>query len=96
MRSGSGNQLSHDICVFGLGLTFHRHTYPGYVKFHKHHGQGRQDEKSQKQLLESDIVFTTYATVAAELRGGRGVLRCVRWFRIVLDEGLTYDAPIAC
>ncbi|KAK4196327.1 SNF2 family N-terminal domain-containing protein [Triangularia verruculosa] len=63
-----------------------KHTYPGYVTFHKHHGQGRQDDRSQRQLLESDVVLTTYATVAAELRQGQSILRCIDWFRIVLDE----------
>jgi SWI/SNF-related matrix-associated actin-dependent regulator of chromatin subfamily A3 len=73
----------------GVELTFLRHTYPGYIKFHKHHGQGREDEESQKGLLNSDIVFTTYATVAAEARKARSVLGCISWFRIVLDEGLS-------
>ncbi|VBB81747.1 Putative protein of unknown function [Podospora comata] len=63
-----------------------KHTYPGYITWHKHHGQGRQDDRSRKQLLESDVVLTTYATVAAELRKGQAVLRFIDWFRIVLDE----------
>jgi len=78
----------------GIRLTCPRHTYPGSIRFHKHHGQGRQDHESQKQLLTSDIVFTTYATVAAEARGAQSILGCIEWFRIVLDEGLSLATRI--
>lgn len=77
-----------------VNLNF-RHTYPGSITFHKHHGQGRQEENSQKHLLGNDIVFTTYATLATELRKGRsGILRCIHWFRVVLDEGLFHYSTI--
>jgi hypothetical protein len=38
-------------------------------------------------LLEKDIVFTTFATAAAEYKQGQSPLSKVHWFRIVLDEG---------
>ncbi|KAK3936464.1 SNF2 family N-terminal domain-containing protein [Diplogelasinospora grovesii] len=66
-----------------------KHTYPGALTFHKHHGQGRQHD--EQKLLERTIVFTTYATVATELCRGRSMLGRVHWFRIVLDEGKTHD-----
>jgi SNF2 family DNA or RNA helicase len=61
-----------------------RHTYPGDLTLHKHHGQGR--ESDAHKLYSSDIVLTTYATVASEFCRGRSALAKVRWFRIVLDE----------
>ncbi|KAH6845784.1 SNF2 family N-terminal domain-containing protein [Chaetomium sp. MPI-CAGE-AT-0009] len=63
-----------------------KHTYSGYLTFHKHHGQGRQDEGSRGKLLKSDIVLTTYATIASEFRRNGVILGHIQWFRIVLDE----------
>ncbi|KAI0192373.1 putative helicase, partial [Xylaria flabelliformis] len=37
-------------------------------------------------LYDRPIVFTTYATVAAEFRRGNDTLTKINWFRIVLDE----------
>jgi SWI/SNF-related matrix-associated actin-dependent regulator of chromatin subfamily A3 len=65
------------------------HTYPGLLSFHSHIGQGRQ--KETHLLFDRDIVFSTYATVAAELSRGESPLSAVNWFRIVLDEGK--DSP---
>ncbi|KAK3316035.1 SNF2 family N-terminal domain-containing protein [Apodospora peruviana] len=63
------------------------HAYPGYLTFHKHHGQRRQEPEYQQRLLQTDIVLTTYATVAAEAyRGQNNILGQIHWFRIVLDE----------
>jgi hypothetical protein len=42
------------------------------------------------KLQTSDIVLTTYATVAAEFCRGRSILAKLKWFRIVLDESKNY------
>lgn len=65
-----------------------RHTYPGGLRFHKHLGVERHAEADR--LSERDIVFTTYATVAAEISRGKSAVAQIKWFRIVLDEG-TWD-----
>ncbi|KAI1451391.1 SNF2 family N-terminal domain-containing protein [Annulohypoxylon moriforme] len=61
-----------------------KHTHPGALPFHKHLGPERYKETSL--LHERPIVFTTYATVAAEFRRGDSALAKINWFRIVLDE----------
>lgn len=67
-------------------LTLGSHTNPGYLTYHKHHGDRRQETAYQQQVLEKDIVLTTYATVAAESNRGQNILGRIHWFRIVLDE----------
>jgi SWI/SNF-related matrix-associated actin-dependent regulator of chromatin subfamily A3 len=57
---------------------------------HKYHGPKR--ELNPLKLLDFDIIFTTYATVAAEFRRGSNVLHNINWFRIVLDEGRSADS----
>ncbi|KAI1273043.1 SNF2 family N-terminal domain-containing protein [Xylaria sp. FL0933] len=61
-----------------------KHTNPGTLPFHKHLGPER--DKETQLLYEQPIVFTTYATVAAEFRRGNNTLAKINWFRIVLDE----------
>ncbi|KAK6063731.1 DNA repair protein rad5 [Seiridium cupressi] len=67
-----------------LSSLSNRHTYPGALLFHKHIGTARHKETNL--LFERPIVFTTYATVAAESRRGDSSLAKINWFRIVLDE----------
>ncbi|KAL7933254.1 SNF2 family N-terminal domain-containing protein [Trichoderma chlorosporum] len=62
----------------------HKHTYAGTLPFHKHLGPSRHREVNL--LRERLVVFTTYATVAAEFRRGDTTLQKINWFRIVLDE----------
>ncbi|KAJ6000208.1 hypothetical protein N7481_000617 [Penicillium waksmanii] len=52
--------------------------------FHKHIGQDRYLEK--EFLRKRAIVFTTYATLATEVRREASFLSNINWFRIVLDE----------
>ena len=69
-----------------LLLTASRHIVPGSVKYHKYHGQGKVPAY---QLVDVDIVLTTYQTLAGEYaRGGSPLFTC-QWFRVVLDEGDT-------
>ncbi|KAL7894024.1 SNF2 family N-terminal domain-containing protein [Trichoderma sp. TUCIM 5745] len=62
-----------------------KHAYPGTLPFHTHLGSSRHAETNL--LRERLVVFTTYATVAAEFRRGDTTLQKINWFRIVLDEG---------
>lgn len=39
------------------------------------------------QLLQQDIVITTYATITSGFRRGTGRLDKIEWFRLILDEG---------
>ena len=70
-------------------LTHTRRIVPGVLRITRYHGYDRT--KHFAQLLDFDIVLTTYGTVATEFRKsykrGREVLYYLRWFRIVLDEG---------
>ncbi|CVK84371.1 uncharacterized protein FPRN_01930 [Fusarium proliferatum] len=58
------------------------HTYPGGLSCHRH--TGTQRHKEVHLMYQKSIVFTTYATLAAD--SFRGSLSKVHWFRIVLDE----------
>ena len=55
------------------------------LKVLKYHGRKR--EYTIAELLNFDIVLSTYATVASEFGRGSGPLYEIIWFRIVLDEG---------
>ena len=56
--------------------------------WYTHHGSNR--EKNAFELLKYDIVITTYGTLQSEARReGDGVLRCLKWFRVILDEAHT-------
>ena len=57
----------------------------GTLKTVKYHGQKR---KTQIAVIEdSDIVITTYHTLAADFTAKVSPLNEISWFRIVLDEG---------
>jgi len=47
------------------------------------HGDGRA--KLPENLIENDLVLTTYATLVADCKGP-AVLQRIAWFRVVLDE----------
>ncbi|KAH0444748.1 DNA repair protein rad5 [Colletotrichum camelliae] len=61
-----------------------KHIYPGNIAFYKHHGNKRKDYA--EDLFKANIVFTTYATIAAEASRNIDVVEGIHWFRIVLDE----------
>ncbi|PNP46888.1 hypothetical protein TGAMA5MH_01841 [Trichoderma gamsii] len=54
------------------------------VKKIKYHGSDRS--KSLEEILDSDIVVTTYSTLKAEFQNKKSLLHRVDWYRIVLDE----------
>jgi SWI/SNF-related matrix-associated actin-dependent regulator of chromatin subfamily A3 len=63
-----------------------RHVSENTLKVHKYHGN--QKEKNLQALADHDIVLTTYATLAKEYTGGKSILYDIRWYRVVLDEGM--------
>ncbi|KAL6904139.1 SNF2 family N-terminal domain-containing protein [Trichoderma evansii] len=56
------------------------------VKKIKYHGSDRPTKLSD--VLDSDIVVTTYSTLKAEFqnKSAKSLLHCIDWYRIVLDE----------
>lgn len=70
-------------------LTIVRHLFVDKLKFLLHYGKTRLF--SFKELEGVDIVLTTYHTVSAEWKGGKGkdqsILFMGKWRRIILDEG---------
>jgi SNF2 family DNA or RNA helicase len=82
--ASKSHPLNLHVVDFTQSNLYSRHTHPGDLSFHKHHGQGRESDVDKLQT--ADIVLTTYATVATEFCRGKSSLAKVKWFRIVLDE----------
>ncbi|KAH7110084.1 SNF2 family N-terminal domain-containing protein [Dendryphion nanum] len=59
-----------------------RHVAPGVLTCSKYHGSFKA---TQRELLESDMVFTTYATLLADASRD-SVIHGIDWYRVVLDE----------
>ena len=57
----------------------------GLLKVVKYHGKKRG--KHANDLVGSDIVLTTYYTLAVDFARGYSTLHETAWFRIALDEG---------
>ena len=66
-------------------LTDDRHLEEG-LKVIIYHGRGR--EVDPMALADSDIVLSTYHTVAAEATDSKRALFRINWFRFILDEGI--------
>ncbi|KAK3301857.1 SNF2 family N-terminal domain-containing protein [Chaetomium strumarium] len=60
-----------------------KHVEPNTLKTVRFHGKARPTSPSQ--LIDHDIVFTTYGTLSASYKKC-GVLHQVNWYRVVLDE----------
>jgi SWI/SNF-related matrix-associated actin-dependent regulator of chromatin subfamily A3 len=58
------------------------------VRFCKFHGNSRENDP--RSLLDFDIVLTTYSTLVVDFSKDLGVLHRVQWFRVVLDEGMSF------
>lgn len=54
------------------------------LKCIKYHGPDR--ERSLEELQETDIVITTYHTLASDVSNARRSLERIEWYRLVLDE----------
>ncbi|KAK5056112.1 hypothetical protein LTR84_012665 [Exophiala bonariae] len=61
-----------------------KHTVAGTLSIYKYHGQSRNI--ALPNLLNHDVLLTTYATVAADFRRKRSRMFKILWYRIVLDE----------
>ena len=59
---------------------------PGLLKVYKYHGVGKEIDIDS--IIGYDVVMTTYATVASDVAKRLSTLQQVRWFRVVLDEGM--------
>ncbi|KAF2658988.1 hypothetical protein K491DRAFT_224216 [Lophiostoma macrostomum CBS 122681] len=62
---------------------FHRHT-TGMLKTVKYHGQYR--ETDIEKLHDTDLIITTYHTLASDFSTKRNPLAEFEWYRLVLDE----------
>jgi SNF2 family DNA or RNA helicase len=73
--------------LFLARLTANRHL-DGSLKVMVYHGKHRSRDISE--IIDSDIVLTTYPTVTTEAAlsaSKKSLLHRIAWFRIVLDEG---------
>ncbi|KAF5508492.1 putative SWI/SNF-related matrix-associated actin-dependent regulator of chromatin subfamily A member 3-like 1 [Colletotrichum fructicola] len=61
-----------------------RHILQGSLDVFRFHGDKRKSDA--KLLSTSNIVITTYATVASDAVSKSRILQNINWFRIVLDE----------
>lgn len=74
----------HKLDLLNTAYTI-RHIYSG-LTICVYHGRGR--ETNPEILAKADIVLSTYHTIAAEGSKTNSVIFQIKWFRIVLDEGM--------
>jgi len=67
-------------------LTVHLSHTGDSLRVTKYHGQTRQRELDV--LKDSDLVITTYNTLATEVAAKKSLLHKLYWYRVVLDEGM--------
>lgn len=66
----------------------------GSLEVIKYHGHRR--EVRPAKLADTDIILTTYHTLAADVASKKNTLHQIRWYRVVLDEGeqITPERPL--
>ncbi|KAE8440874.1 hypothetical protein EG329_006361 [Mollisiaceae sp. DMI_Dod_QoI] len=69
--------------LYNWDLQIKEHLYPDTLRVHLYHGSGTN--VGREDLLDKDIVLTTYETVCSDMNNSE-TLRKVPWFRVVLDE----------
>lgn len=85
----TGNQIvKSDLRIRMHELISNRHC-TGFSKITIYHSHGR--EGNPRVLADSDIVLSTYHTIAAESTDKTSPLWQISWFRVVLDEGKTFS-----
>jgi len=57
----------------------------------KYHGPKRETKVAL--IKDSDIVLTTYHTLAADFAAKKGPIHAIAWYRVVLDEGRHTKRP---
>ncbi|OTA83136.1 hypothetical protein M434DRAFT_400748 [Hypoxylon sp. CO27-5] len=62
----------------------HDHLHSEELQILRHHGSTKA--RGAEELLQYDIVLSTYSTVASDFGSEEPVLYGINWFRIVLDE----------
>ncbi|KAF2128363.1 hypothetical protein P153DRAFT_357729 [Dothidotthia symphoricarpi CBS 119687] len=78
---------SSDLMINEWFKEIHEHFHPDTMdrlKTIKYHGQDRKDLLTK--LHDTDIIITTYHTLASEFSGSKNPLNEIEWFRLVLDE----------
>ncbi|KAI8934777.1 hypothetical protein NX059_008464 [Plenodomus lindquistii] len=65
------------------------HIAPGTMDVRIYHGTNKRFDLPT--LLRSDVVITTYATIAADFSQGKSILNHIQWYRLVLDEGNVFS-----
>ena len=59
------------------------HTKPGSLKVYLYQGERTRD---MKELMQYDIVLTTYSTLSMEFESSESPIKKMEWFRVILDE----------
>ncbi|GAV79907.1 SNF2_N domain-containing protein/Helicase_C domain-containing protein/HIRAN domain-containing protein/zf-C3HC4_2 domain-containing protein, partial [Cephalotus follicularis] len=83
----SGPKVTLIVCppsVFSTWLTqLQDHTRPGKFKVYMYYGERT---KEVEELLNYDIVLTTYSTLASEAYEVDSPVKKMEWWRVILDE----------
>lgn len=69
--------------IANLSRHFSNHTLTT-IKYH-----GPKRRCSLETLRATDLVITTYHTLASESSNSKGLLNQIEWYRLVLDEGMS-------
>lgn len=87
VRSRATLIIVPSLLIMNTWLTEIKSHLDGSLKVMKYHGKRR--ERRIESVANTDIVLTTYHTLAAEQKSKRSPLKAISWFRVVLDEAHT-------